>query len=200
MTVKFTALEPEERASTVNEIFVCAHDDAVSLEYNDKMVSPQKVNHWAMYGQVNIGSTKSVKFDMAVGDGAGVTNPDAPQGLLEVSSLKSEMSERVVKYSVVNCKGTVTVDNLLSAILESGYDNYDFHETATGCRYWTICTLEMLRDRGLIEGESTAVAICAIAKSWNKGGMEYSPALPIQEGTFHSNEGHSTTNDHTPPP
>ena len=190
MTIEFqpTTLMADVGSATAKQIFVCAHDDAFELEFDPNNDAPEKVNHWAMYVQINAGKTKSVKIDMGVGDGAGVMNPNAPVGLLEISGLEEEVPERVVKYNIVECNGTVTVNDLVSAVLESGYDKYDFHETAIGCRYWTKCALELFRDKGLIEEESSAAAIDGLAKAWREDGQEYVPAIPLQKGTFHSSE------------
>ena len=188
MTIKFipTTLDDDVRFATVTEIWVCAHDDAFELEYDPNNTSPEKVNHWAMYAQIEGCSTKSVKLDMSVGDGPGVTNPDAPVGILEISTLDRSVSERVVRYNVVKCSDSVTVDGLLSTVTQSGYDKYDFHESCIGCRYWTQRALELFQDKGLIEPESAAIAIDGIAQAWNEDGSEHVPAIPIRAGTFHS--------------
>lgn len=174
---------PSSLSSTANQriqiqkVFVAGHSASPA-----ELGSSAMVNHWCFYLQMS--GSSSIRMDMTPSPvlSPGARDEDGTLGCLLIQELRYLLSNQVVKHFEIAKRGSLTLGDVLSAIREEGYQNYDFNQKGLGCRYWTTKVLQMLQEKGLI-GDFSEV-LQALPKAWDKNGQ-----LPlgksVESGTFH---------------
>lgn len=130
---------------------------------------------------MHIPGNVSVRFDMKPTGHVRRKDPKGALGSLVVTKLTYLESKAVVKREKIDIVGTVKISDVVSAIRGKGYENYDFHQSGEGCRYWITKTLQLLRDKGHIGSFSKVSKV--LAKAWDERGEV--PGKSVEKGTFH---------------
>lgn len=103
-------------------------------------------------------------------------------GKFIIEKLDYDKSNQTVYIYQLTAIKECNTNQLLDAIQDKGYENFDFTSDSTGCRYWAMKVLELLKSKGFI-GEYPVV-LSGIKKLWDEEG---SPGRehPVEKGSFH---------------
>jgi hypothetical protein len=145
---------------------------------------------------VKVGDNHSVRINMTVNAllQGGIYDKAGSLGTLKVQELDYSISDTTTKsvtldkrmwWSCFRAAGVVTVQDLVDAIKEMGYDKYDFQSNGSGCRFWVITVLKLFKKKRFVGDITEAVKALQYAWDDNKKCLSKNCSAKPVCGTFH---------------
>lgn len=153
----------EETASKhdVLEIILAAHEPQNQTTPGPSDPSTKMTNHWQIFLQW--GPEDSIRLD---------PSPNYPNMDMTLSCTAGgkdyACTANVHKVVRLTPAMPITVGGFLEILTRNKYDKYIFTSHGTGCRYWISCVMDLLTERGVIDGSSANEAMEAINVVWKQ--------------------------------
>ncbi|MCJ1308538.1 hypothetical protein MMC25_002191 [Agyrium rufum] len=117
-----------------------------------------KTNHWVLHCRISDDSS------ICIDPSPSGPNLSLVMILQRKNGLGSKDAVKVVELEACD----LHVKDLVTLLLERGFDHYRFHETGQGCRFWVSNVLELQRkERFIADGKHIDDALQALKLVWD---------------------------------
>jgi len=164
----------QDLQSPVACIHFVAHENPGNLPGS---LGEPPTNHWTIF--FTISDTTSVHVDA-------VPNEPGRPGMIVLESTRSDVSADSAHTVSVTIPGGVTVEKLLSVVVDRKRDNYTFAPIGEGCRYWLSVIAKDLFEAKIVDQQESDSVIEALEMYWPVPSGTPPVPRPMSKGTFNA--------------